>query len=101
MTPNRGKSSVTYSVGLFDAEPSASSSSKGLGTFLSPPKEGAAGEGKWKDAKFNLEVRLIERSPAAYGTFTHVYVDPITRKSIAIPVDARNALEKLIVVTSE
>lgn len=98
-----GKSSVTYSVALFDAEDSKRTgeyddiASKGRGTFLSPPVDGRGGEGKWKDARFGLNVMLKERNPAAYGHFVHVFVDPHTRKPVAIPDVAREALSRLIV----
>ncbi len=39
-------------------------------------------------------------SPAAVGTFTHVFVDRATDKSVAIPAQIRRALEAVLVSDS-
>lgn len=75
-----GKSSVTYSVALFAAK-------GGGGSF-----KGKAGG----TVKAELEVDG-KGEAAAFGSFVHVFVDPVGRGSVGIPEEARAALERILV----
>jgi acyl-CoA thioester hydrolase len=81
-----GRSSVVWAVALFagSSEP----------TTNAPKSFTSSSGGCAKGLDENL---LASRTAAAYGTMTHVYVDPGTGKSIDIPPEARTSLEKLVV----
>lgn len=83
-----GRSSVTYSVALFDAVDAGTG--KGRGELV---------QGGWEGRVVSSAVKVREggERAACWGSFTHVFVDPKTRKSVGIPKESREALEKLLV----
>lgn len=85
-----GKSSVTWSVGLFDAE--EVSGVMGRGKFRTELQ--AEGGEEWSSS---LRVKEGAKA-AAYGEFVHVFCTPDgSQKSTPIPAQTREALEKLLV----
>jgi len=81
-----GRSSVVYRVGIFEAEVEG-------GPESMSQTEQVELERKWK-------VKSGAKA-ACYADFTHVYVDPITRKSVEMLKNVREAMEKVKIDESQ
>lgn len=88
-----GTSSVTYSVGLFEAEDI--SSFAGRGRFREDMIESKDSQG---NEVYGMGLRMKTGKAATYGEFVHVFTTSDgTQKSTPIPSGMRLALEKLLI----
>jgi len=85
-----GRSSVTYAVALFSAEISSRTSALPNGTSTGISSNVTA-------APFDFTYRLSTDAAACYGSMTHVFVDPKTRRPVEMPEQMKKGLQMLVV----
>jgi len=91
-----GRSSVTYAVALFSAEISSRTSALPNGTSTNTSTSTGISSNVTA-APFDFTYRLSTDAAACYGSMTHVFVDPKTRRPVEMPEQMKKGLQMLVV----